>query len=541
MDALGNISGIVFKLLEDLNTPRSLSVFLLIKNGEYGQLVNLDVDPLHYNSPDSFRSDAIATDLLRKCAGLPTGINTREVAIKTFFDTERICCNSNIRFLRHIHNGPFESPDDMRVHSFYARVKERIRLILGTLPSSLDGRFGPGATFNDRGQRSVVLDKMSSHATITSGARCLLGFYHQTAWSRSQVSDPLFKSDPLTIRGNRFLTVPKNAETDRGIAVEPSINGYFQLGVGSLIRKRLNRLGIDLQHGQSLHRLLACKSSYDGSLATMDLTSASDTICRQLVRFLLPVDWFSLLDSLRSPTTLVDGRIVALEKFSSMGNGYTFELETLIFCALALECASSLNIDVQIGSNLSVYGDDIIVPTELFKPLRAVLNYSGFSLNEKKSFGSGLFRESCGGDFFHGVPVRAHFIKEIPHEPQHIITLANGIRKLATHDVDSHLFDPRFLRAWFRALELLPSNVRRLRGPAALGDLVIHDLPEFWVTRTRSSIRQILVYHPVPRVIPLARWGPNVQFAAALYGISSAGVTPRGGVSGYRNRWVCFS
>jgi len=541
MDAIRDISSIVFKLLEDLNTPRALTVKLLIEAGEYDQLVHLDIDPLHYNNADQFRCAAIATDLLRKCSDLPTGIDTYKAALQSFEESELLCCRSNVRFLRHLNNGPFEDPSEMRVHSFYERVKQRIKRTLGPLPPFLDGRFGPGATFNDKGVRTTVPDKMSSRATVTSHARCLLGFWYDTAWARAQVCDQTFESDPLTIRGNRFVTVPKTAKTDRGIAVEPSINGYFQLGVGKLIRQRLNRWGLDLNYGQDLHRQLACESSIKDHLATMDLTSASDTICRQLVRFLLPADWFSLLDCLRSPTTTVDGRYVALEKFSSMGNGYTFELETLIFWSLATEVASSLNVDVQTGVNLSVFGDDIIIPKELFKPLKAVLEYSGFLLNKKKSFASGPFRESCGGDFFLGSPVRAHFIKELPHEPHHYIALANGIRRLATDNVSSRSVDPRFQRAWFSTLDRLPSAVRRLRGPEALGDLIVHDDPDYWIVRTRSSIRQILVYHPVQRMFPLARWNPNVCFAAALYGVSSNGIAPRGFVSGYREKWVCYS
>lgn len=39
---------LLYELLTGINTPRSLSVWLLYQAGEHGQLVDLKIDPMHY-------------------------------------------------------------------------------------------------------------------------------------------------------------------------------------------------------------------------------------------------------------------------------------------------------------------------------------------------------------------------------------------------------------------------------------------------------------------------------------------------------------
>ena len=87
-----------------------------------------------------------------------------------------------------------------------------------------------------------------------------------------------------------------------------------------------------------------------------------------------------------------------------MGNGFTFPLESLIFFALAHSVCKP-------GETVSVYGDDIIVPTHRYEALVQLLTATGFLVNTDKSFSTGPFRESCGHDYLSGINIRPCYIK----------------------------------------------------------------------------------------------------------------------------------
>jgi hypothetical protein len=346
------------------------------------------------------------------------------------------------------------------------------------------------------------------------------------------------------VPGNRYSTAPKNARTHRSIAVEPSINVFFQLALGKQLRRRLKRTtGWDLDHAQDRHRQVACESSVTGEFATLDLSNASDTVSRSLVELLLPHSWFDQLNDLRSPKTYFQGKWVVLEKFSSMGNGFTFELETIIFAAIACAVSREMGGIGKLGCDVFVFGDDIIVKNDFARPLKSVLGFFGFTLNEEKSFmGEEQFRESCGGDYFAGKPVRPYFLKELPNEPQDNVVFANGLsaltERLALCGVDLDR------RAWFSILDSIPTRVRICRGPKELGDLVIHDQVSNWTTRTRNSIRYIKALRPHRyRVVSFGHFEPSVVLACATYGTGNrrGGVIPRNGLLGYKVGWVPFS
>ena len=140
--------------------------------------------------------------------------------------------------------------------------------------------------------------------------------------------------EPRFVNGNVMFTVPKNSEIDRCACKEPDLNMFLQKGFGNQIRYLLKKkAGVDLNN-QLINRELARVGSVDGSLMTVDLSSASDSVTSALVGRLLPPDWFWYLDLVRSPVTMIDGEVHLNEMFSSMGNGFTFELESLLFYAI---------------------------------------------------------------------------------------------------------------------------------------------------------------------------------------------------------------
>jgi len=541
-----DLAEIVNALCIGVASPRAITVSMMIANSEWDQLASLRVDPAHYSDSKKLWGDTLVTELLRKCEDLPTSFDRKAVSEETFLICEEKCRSSNIRLERLLFPNDFcHSRADFLARSVFERARKIVGDILGPFPSSiLDGKFGPGATYGDKGGRSTIPDKMSSRPTLTPSAWTSLSSWASTAWARACSVDGRL---PETVLGNRFTTVPKDCTKDRGIAVEPSINAFYQLSVGKLLRERLRRKGLDLSEGQDIHRRLACEASAKGHLATLDLSNASDTICKNLVEFLLPPSWFNVLNDLRSPRTLFKKQFLLLEKFSSMGNGFTFELETLIFYSLVTACCE---LTVQ-DPFVSVYGDDLILPTQCSQDVIAFLKLSGFDVNTRKSFTSGLFRESCGGDFFDGVPVRGHYLKSYPNSPESFIALANGIRRSSGEDRFHIVY-----RAWRKCLDAIPSDIRSCRGPSHLGDLVIHDYEQRWNLSHRNSIRYFRVWKPSShRKVAWKHFTPNVTLASALYGLgsgdpfpfgkrlpwSSCGVSPRDNVLGHKLGWVPYS
>jgi hypothetical protein len=535
---------IALAFFSGLGTPRALTAWLLFEHREWDQLTLLECDPLHYRDADTYRRDNAATCFFKKYDGFDLPVDLESEAIAKWYAAEKQCHITNLDLRIYRVSQTLRGRIDTRFDELIHRARKMVRYVLGAAPPPLaEGRFGPGATVSDKSSSCHLLDKLSSEPTVTEGAFGHLVDMASTSWGVSLSSRGVV---PKVVRGNRFFTVPKTSRSRRSCAMEPSVNGFYQLACGRLMRDKLRRkTGIDLTNGQAAHQAAARLGSRDGSLATIDLASASDTVSREVVKTLLPDAWYHLLDGLRSPTTEVDGRRVVLEKFSSMGNGFTFELETLIFYSICKAVCDDREV--------LVYGDDIIVPSSFGAEVIAALKLFGFTPNPKKTFLSGSFRESCGGDYFLGQPVRAHYLKGNPDEPQKLIALANGIRRLAQGDHTGNLWRD-LQKAWFTVLDFLPINVRNCRGPSGLGDCVIHEeeTVRFGLMRWKHGIREFRAYTSVTRAH--VRWDgfhPEVQHAAALYGLSTPNSTgqmsegtllsDRRSAVGYRLSWVPYS
>lgn len=518
----------VLALCEDLDSPRSLSVAILARYGLWAEAQLLpQTAPSDHDDADSYLRWHLPGELLRKLELPSESKRLHEKAVSTFYELERANAEANLRLRRFTpEHLLLEHTSDLRILEFFEGVKKRISRLLGPLPRDLTPRFSMGATVGDVGKLTTIPDKMSGRAQLYPSTSALLPLWWGTSWGRASQHRA-----PVTVRGNVFFSVPKDSTKNRGCAKEASINVSYQLAVAEVIRRRLLEWDIDLLRAQERHQHLACEGSVTGKYATLDLSNASDTLPKVLLKLILPESWLTLLSSLRAPLTIVGGRPVYLEKFSSMGNGFTFELETLVFAALA-RSLPGFNEGVD---TVLVNGDDIIVDTHLAADLLAVLRFCGFQPNAKKTFLSGRFRESCGGDFFDGRPVRAMYLKKIPDEPHRLVAMANQLRALRERA-------PMVtMRPWRRVLDRIPGAVRRCRGPSTLGDLVIHDEPSRWRKRVVDypgyQVLFIETWSPAAKPLPWHHWRPEVQLACVTL-CDSAGVSPRGSVAGYRHRWV---
>lgn len=414
---------IVYDLASAINTPRALSVWLCWKYNQ-SALLELPMTDFARTDTETVKLEYFIWSYLQKYKGLNTGIDLRGAALEKWLASEVQCSLTNRRFLPSALRGI--SP---RAHVLLFAAQRKIASILGNYdPSQVDMecKWASGASF-DIPLRDAKPDiKMTRTLSVTTRAlpylrRAIERDPHWYAAVTGLVPDGEYCVLPSLfniVRGSRFLTVPKSAKTDRCIAAEPTGNGFLQQGLHAYMRRRLKRFGVDLDNQN--RNQSAAASAYTDQLATLDLSAASDSISRELVFNLLPIDWALLMDDLRSPETRVDKTWVKTEKFVSMGNAFCFELETLIFYALARAvCGENCTVEV--------YGDDIIVPAAHAQELIELLNICGFTINVSKSYTSGYFYESCGEHYHRGSRITPVYQKEPPAIPSERVRLHNRL------------------------------------------------------------------------------------------------------------------
>lgn len=405
-DVLGRV---VYDLASSINSPRSLAVWLCFKHDQSELLQLGQTDPAT-NDTRGFALDYFITEYLSKYKGLKTNVDLDAVALEKWLASEEACriTNSNFR------DRAFGVNTSPRAEALLFRAQRQICKILGRVENVTDAlsRWSNGATYDIRKKDAAPDNKMIRPISVTGRASKYLAkvLNSDPHWMEALSGyhpDGPYCAIPSTmkiVRGAKYETVPKSAKTNRVIASEPTGNAFLQQAVHNYMRSRLKRYGVDLSNQE--RNQSAARRAYKDLLATIDLSSASDTVSQELVWQLLPVQWVWLLDDLRSPEIeLSKDNWVKVEKFSSMGNAFTFELESLIFYALACAVAGE-------DSTVEVYGDDIIVEQQYAAEVINLLVYCGFSVNTKKSYVSGNFFESCGEHFHRGTRVTPPYQKE---------------------------------------------------------------------------------------------------------------------------------
>lgn len=345
-------------------------------------------------------------------------------AEKSFSRAERICRITNKRLDFYYAQQDRLDPD---LRLWMSRAKRYVSRLLGNYDTFL--------------AQIPELIKITSGASATrSRAESMRPFKISKRPFATPAAEPYLKAlatyfgyGPLKIRPtvrNRVEVVPKNFQTHRTIACEPEGNLCLQLAFDEYAKFKLRESGQDLR-SQVRNQCLAMQGSLYGDLATIDLSMASDTLAYNAVAWLLPYPWFQYLTDVRTPLykgAFGEGQYA---KFSSMGNGATFTLETLIFCSCAYAVGSKA---------FSVYGDDIIIETELAQDLIRMLKFIGFSVNTDKSFIDGPFRESCGKDYWNGTLVTPVYLRDggkaktvLSHNVNTLASIATPYGKLAEY------------------------------------------------------------------------------------------------------------
>lgn len=391
-----------------------------------------------------------------------------ESAKKKFFSAEHHCHRINQRFKARRNNNSGAN------EQYLQRMRDFITYVIGFAPDIEkvmdNASFGPGANVGVSRSTNNARKLLAPKWTVSPGAftygyisvmrnvhfRGILIPEHACFTSGDgdyALERERYHSKALLVKHNKIAFVPKTALVHRTIAIEPLINGYLQKGVDVVLKRMLKRVGINLED-QSRNQEYARTGSIPGDedpFCTIDLSSASDSIAIEMVREVLPFDWFYFLDSIRSKEYKLDNKFYTYNKFCSMGNGFCFPLETLVFTAACVAVGAG-----EPGKDFLVYGDDIIVRKSVYEPLIELLAYLGFTTNPRKTFSTGPFRESCGADWYEGKDVRPFTLDFALDSVQSIFKILN----LSRRNERTEMF---FLQVRDFLINLLPVSLRFFR------------------------------------------------------------------------------
>lgn len=226
----------------------------------------------------------------------------------------------------------------------------------------------------------------------------------------------------------RVVTVPKTMKGPRIIAIEPCCMQYAQQSIKEQLYTFLEDYYLTRGHvnftDQSINRSIAIKASQDHSMATLDLSEASDRVYGHLAinMFNSNPDLQGAIKACRSRyAEMPDGtKVGPLVKFASMGSALCFPIESMYFYTICVMArlrlhnlpVTSKNIFI-VSRDVYVYGDDIIVPTDEATTIADYLQKYHCKVNMSKSFWSGNFRESCGMDAYSGTEVTPTYIRKL--------------------------------------------------------------------------------------------------------------------------------
>lgn len=200
----------------------------------------------------------------------------------------------------------------------------------------------------------------------------------------------------------RMTSVPKDRNKRRLIGIEHARQQFQQQAVADCLRRtEWFQRWVNLED-QEQHIRFAAQGE---TKVTVDLSDASDRISLSLVDYLLP-EWSDLIRQTSSafyelPKGAGSGR---LGMVATMGCGFCFELETLVFHIVASLAGRIYDDDLRgvvlplahYASRCRVYGDDIIIPQQWYPTFQDLALKLGWVISEHKTCLTADFLETCG-------------------------------------------------------------------------------------------------------------------------------------------------
>lgn len=278
------------------------------------------------------------------------------------------------------------------------------------------GYFSAGTTA-DAGK--VLMNKISSYA------ECMPYIYDKQfplPIPNSYCGIPRFYDTARRRTSVLIKAVPKSYKASRIIAEEPAANQFRMLGIARALRAAMKKSGYDRYcdtTDQSRNRELCRIASISGSYATIDKSHASDSVSDTLISTIFPREIVKQFEECRS-IYVTEGKTRRLmQMFSTSGSGLTFDVESIVFTALALVASDYYRLFTKEKVlSPSVFGDDVIIDDRVADTYIDFCGLLGFTVNVDKTFAhcqtDGYYRESCGVEYFNGIDVASKFYPRKP-------------------------------------------------------------------------------------------------------------------------------
>lgn len=505
-----DVISIATTYLDVLEGPVVEQIKTLLRDEKWDEIVSLSLpDWVSADSPlEIWRDSLLAISLLKKVPFRHANLHPTATAHKTYVAAEVSCRNWN-RFFRNIPTGSGHNAIIMHAQDVIADV-------LGEFDyADLLEASGPGrhSASGAGGEKSHLLHHFSELTYVDPTGRLRCSLYDIVAMRGTTLTE---------VAGSKLDTVPKTGKTDRTITLPPSLELFFQRGLGTLIAEKLEPHGVTLAD-QRRNQKLALYGSYDheDAPATIDLSSASDTVASELVWQLLArvPEWRDWIFLTRSENVILPGkRLYKQEKISSMGDGFTFPLESLIFYALVIAMSRvNQNSEKLQRDSFAVYGDDIVVPGSLYEQTILVLELFGFTINKEKSYHVGPYRESCGIHCLSGLKVRPLFLQDTRLDVPGLYRVINTVLAQSIEEGIGVVADSRWRDAYRKLLRMLPKEFRTDTCPPlkeidslyaiSITDSVLYDLraPLTRCPDGREGILVVRVVSPARRIFGFSR------------------------------------
>lgn len=351
-----------------------------------------------------------------------------------------------------------------------------VRLAFGSMLHSLESQLqrtelvpkhGPGAVF----ERLTTEDKYRRKVWSRRLDRSFppVDFLYTNAEDFLQSEDGRALSYSEDIDHVRVIFVPKTMKTPRVIAIEPTYNQYCQQAIA---RPMMAGIESDKLLGQAIHFTdssfngrAALESSLTRTHATLDMSEASDRVSARLAyRFVRDYpDLARAIFSCRTKYALLPNmETIPLAKFASMGSALCFPMESCMFYIMTIMgllrarslSATARNI-ASLTREIHVFGDDLIVPVDAVDSVVDTLHSAAFKVNQKKSFSSGCFRESCGVDAYMGVNVTPVYIRQLPPRRR------RDAKKILSYVASANLF---YKKGYWNTARYMRSLLESLTG-----------------------------------------------------------------------------